>query len=588
MGARGTENTSEGKQAVCRTSSHLSNSTYRKIKRVLSFKRRVFGQRLEETAVYERRYGEHAAPLVVEQCVAFIRERGLEEVGLFRQPGQATLVKELQVAFDAGEKPTFDSSTDVHTVASLLKLYLRELPEPVVPFSCYQEFLQCGKRVHLERRQALEDLKKLLRELPVANFSLLHYVCRFLFEVQSHSHINKMSIQNLATVFGPNILRPKADDPESIIEGAALVQQLMSELIQECDGLFVKDAEAGHGPSSLLPPEPPADSAQWVQRSCPARLEEGGPGRHQASPQLSLPFASPPRESPQPTRNTPTAQHALEMEHCLPALRTTSPGGLADFACSSYRLPHSQREILAEKAAPLLRTGPPYHSLLQEAHQASDAHESTLSVYDNIHLTSPDRARADGSVPRLNPPKDDIASADSSSWSSCEIVLEGGALSVSLGSGGRSSSRTDADQPGSLTSLVISDGSPSSCSGTFLPPAGSDHLPPPHSSNRSIQSLVTGLQQQMARQKEEYESQIRSLEQRNEALQGEVSILHANLEQQRHWYNVVQIKMRNAERACADADRRNALLQQEMEQFFDTFGELTKEARKTERIIQSF
>lgn len=58
--------------------------------------------------VYERRYGEHAAPLVVEQCVAFIRERGLQEVGLFRQPGQATLVKELQVAFDAGEKPTFD------------------------------------------------------------------------------------------------------------------------------------------------------------------------------------------------------------------------------------------------------------------------------------------------------------------------------------------------------------------------------------------------------------------------------------------------------------------------------------------------
>ncbi|XP_023690265.1 rho GTPase-activating protein 24-like [Paramormyrops kingsleyae] len=573
MGARGTENAPEGKQAVCRTSSHLSNSTYRKIKRVLSFKRRVFGQRLEETVVYERRYGEHAAPLVVEQCVAFIREHGLQEVGLFRQPGQATLVKELQVAFDTGEKPTFDSSTDVHTVASLLKLYLRELPEPVVPFSRYQEFLQCGKRVHLERRQTLEDLKKLLHELPVANFSLLHYVCRFLFEVQSHSHINKMSTQNLATVFGPNILRPKADDPESIIEGAALVQQLMSELIQECDGLFLKDAEAGHGPGSLLPPEPPADSARWVQRSCPTTLAEGGPGRHQASPQLSLPFASTPRESPQPTGNTPPAQHASEMELCLPAPHTTTPGGLGDFAHSSYRLPHSQRQVLVEKATPLLRTGPPYHSLLQEAHQASDAHESTLSVYDNIHLANHNRA-----------------CADSSSWSSCEIILEGAALSVSPGSGGHCSSRTDVDQPGpgSLTSLVISDGSPSSCSDTFLPPAGSDHLPALHSSSRSIQSLVTGLQQQMARQKEEYESQIRSLEQRNEALQGEVSILRGSLEQQRHWYSVVQIKMRNAERACADADRRNALLQQEMEQFFDTFGELTKEARKTERIIQSF
>lgn len=293
--------------------------------------------------------------------------------------------------------------------------------------------------------------------------------------------------------------------------GAPLVQQLMSQLIQECDGLFLKDAEAGPGRGSLLPPEAPADTARWVQRSRPATPAEGGPGCHQASPQLSLPFASTPRESPQPTGNTPPAQHASEMEHCLPALRTTSPGGLGDFAYSSYRLPHSQREVLVEEATPLLRTGPPYHSLRQEAHQASDAHESTLSVYDNIHLASPLRVCADSGVPSPSAPEDGIASADSSSWSSCEIVLEGAALSVSPGPGDYCSSRTDVDQPGpsSLTSLVISDGSPSSCTDTFLPPAGSDHLPALHSTSRSIQSLVTGLQQQMARQKEEYESQIR-------------------------------------------------------------------------------
>lgn len=46
--------------------------------------------------------------------------------------------------------------------------------------------------------------------------------------------------------------------------------------------------------------------------------------------------------------------------------------------------------------------------------------------------------------------------------------------------------------------------------------------------------------------------------------------------------------MRNVERARADADRRNATLQQEMEQFFETFGELNAEARKTSRIVQSF
>lgn len=68
----------------------------------------VFGQRLEETVLYERRYGVRLVPLVVEQCATFIRERGLHEVGLFRQPGQASLVKELQDAFDSGERPSFD------------------------------------------------------------------------------------------------------------------------------------------------------------------------------------------------------------------------------------------------------------------------------------------------------------------------------------------------------------------------------------------------------------------------------------------------------------------------------------------------
>lgn len=78
------------------------------------------------------------------------------------------------------------------------------------------------------------------------------------------------------------------------------------------------------------------------------------------------------------------------------------------------------------------------------------------------------------------------------------------------------------------------------------------------------------------------------LEQRNKVLQGEVAGLRSSLEKQRRWVSVAEIKMRNVERARADADRRNATLQQEMEQFFETFGELKAEARKTSRIVQSF
>lgn len=68
----------------------------------------IFGQRLEDTVYHERKYGPRLAPMLVEQCVDFIRERGLTEEGLFRLPGQADLVRGLQDSFDCGEKPLFD------------------------------------------------------------------------------------------------------------------------------------------------------------------------------------------------------------------------------------------------------------------------------------------------------------------------------------------------------------------------------------------------------------------------------------------------------------------------------------------------
>lgn len=79
-----------------------------------------------------------------------------------------------------------------------------------------------------------------------------------------------------------------------------------------------------------------------------------------------------------------------------------------------------------------------------------------------------------------------------------------------------------------------------------------------------------------------------SLEQRNEELEVEVVRLKTNLTQQRQWYQAVQAKIMECESARADAELRNATLQREMEQFFDTFGELNNEAKKTEYIVKSF
>ncbi|KAM6970107.1 rho GTPase-activating protein 24 [Aplochiton taeniatus] len=613
----------------------------------------VFGQRLEETVLYERRYGQHQAPLVVEQCVDFIREQGLHEVGLFRQPGQATLVKELQQAFDAGEKPSFDSSTDVHTVASLLKLYLRELPEPLVPFSRYHDFLLCGKKLSCNRTQGLVELRSLLHDLPVANFNLLHYICRFLSEVQSCSNSNKMSTQNLATVFGPNILRPKAEDPLSIITGATVVQQLMLELIREHPSLFSTQPDRlGRTAAQPSAPHQPRASACPRHLSLPLLTERrtrGGsssssprdgalaPSR-QPSSAARIQLASGGRSPPlAPKRLLGHRQTSSHPEACLFPVPSTSyhtddtraPAALstcrAERSASGSRpkpgpqgwgeagkdLPPGARGGSGTEAG---RKAPPGGGVAPGTASggSSEAQDSTLSVYDN--LDNGEVSRRTQEVTEPGEAGSTSAADSSSSWSSCEGLpldeaggggASPGALPRRRGSARFYSFRTDAgeeeegdgDEGGddgrrrnvtsqtssySPTDGLLSTGS----SDVFLPSAPPDpqgaqlQLQP-----QQVHSLLAGLREQMAKQEAEFQARIHSLEECNVTLEGQVASLRASLTQQRRWHSVAKIKMRNVERARADAERHNATLQKDMEQFFRSFS---RQEPTSERNVQSF
>ncbi|KFP45879.1 Rho GTPase-activating protein 25, partial [Chlamydotis macqueenii] len=221
------------------------------IRRVLgSASGAVFGQRLAETMAYEQKFGQHQVPILVQKCVEFIREHGMSEEGIFRLPGQDNLVKQLRDTFDAGERPSFDRDTDVHTVASLFKLYLRELPEPVVPWMQYEDFLLCGQALDTDERKGHQELLKQLSLLPRDNYNLLSYICRFLHEIQLNSSINKMSVDNLATVIGVNLIRPKIEDPAIIMRGTPQIQKVMTVMISDHADLFP--------PSKDVPPSPPA------------------------------------------------------------------------------------------------------------------------------------------------------------------------------------------------------------------------------------------------------------------------------------------------------------------------------------------
>lgn len=103
------------------------------------------------------------------------------------------------------------------------------------------------------------------------------------------------------------------------------------------------------------------------------------------------------------------------------------------------------------------------------------------------------------------------------------------------------------------------------------------------SSHSALHSLVASLKQEMQKQKTEYEARITSLEHSNLELETEMGTLHEELNQEKKKVTMVEIKFRNAERAKDDAEKRNEMLQKEMEQFFSTFGDLTDDPRRPSR-----
>ncbi|XP_030069284.1 rho GTPase-activating protein 24 [Microcaecilia unicolor] len=553
----------------------------------------VFGQTLESTLQYEKRYGERPTPMIVEQCVNYIRNQGLQEVGLFRLPGQARMVKDLQEAFDAGEKPSFDSTIDVHTVASLLKLYLWKLPEPVVPFSKYSEFLLCGKMLTEDKEKGMQELKKQLSELPSANINLLQYMCRFLDEVQFYSNLNKMGVQNLVTVFGPNILRPKVEDPLLLSSGEIWVQQLMSVMISEHGKLFPlpsvsHSSLAGHNEFQTY-------SFQNVTKEKHKKHQFSK--THISS--LSLPLTV--TTNAAQTGSEKNAAHNSYLDKSVPVPRCESdckkrteeeanrkavPSEdvrqcLSDNYCSelAYKLeasPHfNLEESKAEIRSTLQQNGlfptiSKASSSCDEKQRISTPGENTVAYTRENRLPMYDNAEID---PVLI--SEDMNSVDSISWSSCscETMLEDDLRSHQ--SSRASCHEEDLDGTTGIqnnlghSALIKNSNSEVFSSATDFP-----------ANIRSPQSLLVGLKQQISKQKADYEAKIKSLEQQNDNLELEIQDLHSNLEHQKKWHGIVEIKMRNAERAKEDAERRNEMLQQEMEEFFVTFRNLTNEGKK--------
>ncbi|NXA00967.1 RHG25 protein, partial [Nesospiza acunhae] len=477
----------------------------------------VFGQCLAQTMAQEQRFGQHLVPMVVQKSAEFILEHGVAEEGIFRLPGQDSLVRQLRDAFDAGERPSFSRDTDVHTVASLLKLYLRELPEPVVPWLQYEDFLLCGQALEADETKGHQELLKQLSLLPRDNYNLLSYICRFLYEIQLNSSVNKMSVDNLATVMGVNLIRPRVEDPAVIMRGTPQVQKVMTVMISDHQKLFP--------PSKDVPPSPPAPKNE---KKAPIPRSSVGWGAAE-DPRGSTPRQM--RDHPNFSSSPgPAATSSIPGEDSEP---TAAPG-------TWKTQPRKRTQTLPSRKSFLAAPGDKGRSevLASDFWKSSprplacEGHKRTLS-HDLFKLLDLHRA----------------ASCDSN-------VAESGEGSGSSPSPASSASEKEFLPCFSPCHEPKEPGSPGSS------PAEEPRAE--HDSREFLQGVIRKLEKDLEEQRSDYEGQVESLQKENYEVWAKVVRLNQELEQEKKRSGELELRLKKTERSREELEKKTRMLEEEI------------------------
>ncbi|XP_038055442.1 rho GTPase-activating protein 6-like [Patiria miniata] len=159
---------------------------------------------------------EPKVPQVVKACFNHLEKRALHILGIFRVGGSKKRTRQLREDLDTGQEVILNDNHNPHDVGALLKEFFRDLPEPLLTRELYPAFVACTRLDNFEQR--LRALQLLVYLLPTANRDTLHALLEFLNRVSKNAadyvdedgnevQGNKMDTHNLATLFGPNILR---------------------------------------------------------------------------------------------------------------------------------------------------------------------------------------------------------------------------------------------------------------------------------------------------------------------------------------------------------------------------------------------
>jgi len=207
-----------------------------------------FSSPLEQQVLISK-HGE--IPSIMFWCIEQIQIRGMTEEGIFRIPGTHSKIQKIRKLLQDGKRVDLNE-IDILTVASILKLWLRELPTPLIPFSQYSKLIALGgtvtKVTEKEKMVCMDKVKRVILSIPKPEYDCLRALMTFLHNVALKGEVNKMHAKNLAIVIAPNIMYRKPDevDVQNALAAIRLSQEMaptieiITVLIQEVEFFFFK------------------------------------------------------------------------------------------------------------------------------------------------------------------------------------------------------------------------------------------------------------------------------------------------------------------------------------------------------------
>uniref|UniRef100_A0A672Q2Y7 Rho GTPase-activating protein 12-like n=1 Tax=Sinocyclocheilus grahami TaxID=75366 RepID=A0A672Q2Y7_SINGR len=195
-------------------------------------KDQVFGSSLSSLCQREN----STVPHFVLMCIEQVEKNGLGVDGLYRVSGNLAFIQKLRFAVNHDEKVDLEDSKweDIHVTTGALKMFFRELPEPLFPYAFFNNFITA---ISEWRSQKVQEVKDLMKQLPRSNHDTIQALFKHLKKVIQHVDENRMTTQSVAIVFGPTLLRPEVETANMAVH-MVYQNQIVELILMEYEKIF--------------------------------------------------------------------------------------------------------------------------------------------------------------------------------------------------------------------------------------------------------------------------------------------------------------------------------------------------------------